>query len=292
MADGGRVALIGLGEVGRVFAGGLRGGREIAAWDTAFADPESKASRNAEELGVPVAASAAEAVRGATLVVSAVTAMNCVPALAAAAPGLDGGAFVIDLNSSSPAHKREAASLVEAAGGRYVEVALMSPIHPRLLGSPFLLGGPHATDFADVAPAFGIAAATIASDEIGVAAATKLCRSVIVKGLEALMTESLLAARSYGVEREVLESLGNILPDADWEAVAGYFISRSIQHGGRRAEEMEEAAATVADAGVAPHMALATVERQRWAAQFPQALAGAGTIGMVDELRAASGMAG
>ena len=103
-----------------------------------------------------------------------------------------------------------------------------------------------------MARTFAIDDVTVASDEIGRAAATKLCRSVVVKGLESLLTESLLAARVHGVEREVLDSLPNILPPADWEAVAGYFISRSLQHGARRAEEMEEAAATVAEAGHRP----------------------------------------
>ncbi|WP_062288419.1 DUF1932 domain-containing protein [Demequina phytophila] len=288
----GPVALIGLGEVGRVFAEDLRalGITEIAAWDTAFGDAASRASRNAAELDITPAGSAAEAVAGAALVVSAVTAMNCVPAASSAATGLDAGAWYLDLNSSSPAHKREAAALVEGWGGRYVEAALMSPIEPRRLAAPFILGGPHAASFGDAAPGYGLAGATVGAAEIGVAAATKLCRSVVVKGLEALLSESLLAARAYGVEREVVASLSNILPEADWEAIAGYFMSRSLQHGVRRAEEMEEAAATVADAGVEPWMASATVERQRWAAQWGGVLPQEDTIGLVDAVRAAAGL--
>ena len=204
-----------------------------------------------------------------------------------AVPGLTDGTWFVDLNSSSPGHKQAAASAVDAAGARYVEAALMSPIGPRRLGSPFLLGGPHASDFASVAGSFGITDVTVVSDAVGRAAATKLCRSVVVKGLESLLTESLLAARVHGVEREVLDSLPNILPPADWEAVAGYFISRSLQHGRRRSEEMEEAAATVAEAGIDPWMSAAAVERQRWAAQFPQAIEAGTTIGMVDAVLAA-----
>ncbi len=163
----------------------------------------------------------------------------------------------------------------------------MSPIGPRRLASPFLLGGPHAQAFATVAAGYGIGDVTVVADQVGRAAATKLCRSVVVKGLESLLSESLLAARVFGVERDVLDSLPNILPPADWEAVAGYFISRSLQHGRRRSEEMEEAAATVAEAGIEPHMARATVERQRWAAQFPQAIEAGTTIGMIDAVLAA-----
>jgi 3-hydroxyisobutyrate dehydrogenase-like beta-hydroxyacid dehydrogenase len=284
-----RVALIGLGEVGRTFAEDLRaaGVEDLTAYDVAFPNTTSPASRNAAELGVPTSGSAAEAASGATLVVSAVTAARCVVAAHSAAPGLGRGAWFFDLNSASPGHKRDAALAVEGAGGRYVEAALMSPIAPHRLASPFLLGGPHAADFAAVASDYRLEDVTVVSDEVGRAAATKLCRSVVVKGLESLLAESLLTARRFGVERDVLDSLPNILPPADWEAVAGYFISRSLQHGRRRSEEMEEAAATVAEAGIEPHMSRATVARQRWAAQFPEALQAGSTLGMVDAVLAA-----
>jgi 3-hydroxyisobutyrate dehydrogenase-like beta-hydroxyacid dehydrogenase len=285
-----RVALIGLGEVGRTFAEDLReaGIRDLSAWDTAFADPSSRASRNVAELGIAAAGSAPAAVRGADLVVSAVTAAQCVAAAESVTAGIAPDAHFFDLNSSSPGHKQAAAAAIGAAGGRYVEAALMSPIGPRRLASPFLLGGPHAAEFAGSAAAYGITDVEVVSDEVGRAAATKLCRSVIVKGLESLLAESLLTARTFGVEREVLDSLPNILPPADWEAVAGYFISRSLQHGQRRSEEMEEAAATVAEAGVEPHMSLAAVQRQRWAAQFPEAVEAGSALGMVDAVLAAA----
>jgi 3-hydroxyisobutyrate dehydrogenase-like beta-hydroxyacid dehydrogenase len=279
-----RVALVGLGEVGRVFTEDLRaqGIRDITAWDVAFTDADSPASCNARDLGLAQSGSAPAAVAGADLVVCAVTAARCVEAAASVVPGLRAGAWFFDLNSSSPGHKTEAAATVDGAGGRYVEAALMSPIGPKRLASPFLLGGPHAADFVDAATSFGIADVTVVSTTVGRAAATKLCRSVIVKGLESLLTESLLAARTYGVEREVLDSLSNILPPADWDAVAGYFMSRSLQHGKRRSEEMEEAAATVSDAGIEPVMARATVARQVWASHYPDARLAGSTIDIVD----------
>jgi 3-hydroxyisobutyrate dehydrogenase-like beta-hydroxyacid dehydrogenase len=286
-----RVALVGLGEVGRTFAEDLRaaGIGDLTAWDTAFGDPASVASRNARELGLATAGSGPAAVAGADLVVSAVTAAQCVAAAESVLPGLVTGTWFFDLNSSSPGHKQAASVAVAATGARYVEAALMSPIGPKRLRSPFLLGGSHARDFAAAAAAFGIGDVTVVSDDVGRAAATKLCRSVVVKGLESLLTESLLAARVHGVEREVLDSLPNILPPADWEAVAGYFISRSLEHGKRRSEEMEEAAATVAEAGIEPWMSAAAVERQRWAAQFPQAVEAGSTIGMIDAVLALMG---
>lgn len=263
-----RVALLGLGEVGRVLAEDLRGlGHTLAAYDIAWSVDRSTARRNAESLDLPMDSLAA-ALEGAELVVSAVTPGSCVDVARASAGLLRAEAWYFDLNSASPGHKLEAATHVEAGGGRYVEAALMSAIAPRRLSASFLLGGPRAEDFAEAATGFGLLDVSVVPGPLGRAAATKLCRSVVVKGLEALFTESLTAARHHGVEADVLASLSNILPPADWEAVAGYFVARSLRHGGRRADEMREAAATVAESGLDPVMTLAAVERQALTGSF------------------------
>jgi 3-hydroxyisobutyrate dehydrogenase-like beta-hydroxyacid dehydrogenase len=283
-----RIALIGLGEVGRVLAEDLRAGGEsdLAAWDIAFADPESRASRNATALGLAPAASAVEAVRGAGLVISAVTAANDLAAAESGAAGLAANAWFLDLNSASPGQKQASARVIEAAGGRYVESAVMAPIEPKRITAPMLLGGPHARAFAGVAATLGFTGASFCSDELGKASATKLCRSVMIKGVEALLTESMLAARAWGVEGPVLRSLSNLLPSDDWERLATYMISRSLEHGTRRAEEMREAARTVEETGIAPLMATATAERQAWAAQFADARGESGVAAMIDAIRA------
>jgi len=283
-----RIALIGLGEVGRVLAEDLRtaGEDDLAAWDTAFADPDSRASRNAAALDIAPASSAAEAVQGAALVISAVTAANDLAAAGAAATGLAANAWFLDLNSASPGQKQASAKAVEAAGGRYVEASVMSPIEPKRIAAPMLLGGPHARAFAGVAGALGFSGAAFCSEELGKASATKLCRSVMIKGVEALLTESMLAARAWGVEEPVLRSLSNLLPSDDWEKLATYMISRSLEHGTRRAEEMREAARTVEETGIAPLMAAATAERQAWAAQFGEARDAGSVAAMIDAIRA------
>jgi 3-hydroxyisobutyrate dehydrogenase-like beta-hydroxyacid dehydrogenase len=178
--------------------------------------------------------------------------------------------------------------LIEAAGGRYVEAAVMSPIHPKGIAAPILLGGPHSAEFAAVAADLGFTGASVYSPVVGPASATKLARSVVVKGMEALITESMLTARAWGVEAEVLASLSNLLPSADWPTLADYMIRRSLEHGGRRAEEMDEAAATVADAGVEPLMAKATALRQRWAGDHAETLEAQGLGALLDAIRKAT----
>ena len=284
MAAFSRVALIGFGEVGRTLGADLLvRGATVSAYDILFARAESAPSKALAEIPARKATNALDAVEDAELVISAVTAASDVEAARAAAPGLKPGTFYLDLNSVSPGMKRACAGVIESAGGRYVEAAVMTPIAPKRIASPMLLGGPHAAEFLKRATTLGFDAKEF-SDRIGQASAVKMCRSVIIKGTEALLTESMLAARRYGVEKPVLDSLSDLLPAGDWEKIARYFISRSLEHGSRRAEEMREAAETVAEAGVEPLMARATAEREDWAAPYRAALAEKDLAAMLDAI--------
>ena len=269
-----RIALLGLGEVGQVLAADLRAqqARDIVTWDPLLRIPSSSPSRAAASGLARPAADAIEAVAGADLVVSAVTAAQCVAAAVDAAPSLVPGAIYLDLNSVSPSTRAEACATVEAGGALYVEAAVMSPIAPRRIASPMLLGGPHAETLLPRLHAMGFAGATAFSPVIGRASAAKMCRSVMVKGMEALLGEALLAARHHQVEPAVLESLRDLFPGLDWRMLARYMIGRSLQHGRRRAEEMREVALTVDEAGVGSAMSRAAAERQDWAAQHSAAL--------------------
>jgi 3-hydroxyisobutyrate dehydrogenase-like beta-hydroxyacid dehydrogenase len=162
----------------------------------------------------------------------------------------------------------------------------MSPVPPKRIATPILLGGPHAAGFLPLAHDLGFAAASVFSTELGKASAAKMCRSVMVKGIEALLSESLLAARSYGVEDTVLKSLDDLFPGPDWPTLSRYMISRTLEHGRRRAEEMHEVARTVSEAGLAPYMSAATAERQDWAPQYAAALSEQDLGAMLDAIRA------
>lgn len=269
-----RICLLGLGEVGQVLAADLRAlpAAQVIAWDPLFGTPGSPPARAASTGLAQAAAAAAEAVAGADLIISAVTAAQCVNAARDAAPALVPGSVYLDLNSVSPATRAAACAAVEAGGGRYVEAAVMSPIGPKRIAAPMLIGGPHAESLLPVLHAAGFSGATAFSPIIGRASAAKMCRSVMIKGMETLLGESLLAARHYGVEHAVLESLRDLFPGLDWRTIARYMISRSLQHGRRRAEEMREVALTVEGAGIGSWMSRATEVRQEWAAAYSAAL--------------------
>ena len=213
-----RIALIGYGEVGQILAADLRaaGIRDLVTWDRLFPTPTTAPSRAAAAIEARIATSMAEAVKGCDLIISAVTAANCVAAAREAAGSISSETIYFDLNSVAPQSKRAAAAAIEAAGGRYIEAAVMSPIAPKRIGSPVLIGGPHAIAFEPWARQLGFSGIRVFDSAVGRASAAKMCRSVMIKGLEALFTESLLAARRHGVEQTVLESLRDVFPHEDW----------------------------------------------------------------------------
>ncbi len=255
--QGTRLGLIGYGEVGGIFCAGLKTEVDsVHAWDIKLADAAASAPlrERAARDGVTLCDSAAALCAASDLVISAVTASNAVAVAREAAAHLRPGTIFLDLNSASPGAKRQAAGLVEAAGGRYVEAGVMTSVPPYGIRVPMLLGGPHAEALAERLRAFGMDA-TAVSPELGVASAIKMCRSVMIKGLEALVIESYTAARAYGVEDYVLPTLQETFPSIDWTEQGRYFYSRVVQHGRRRAEEMREVANTVREAGFEPWMA-------------------------------------
>ena len=264
-----QIALIGYGEVGRILGEDLRAvGHEATAFDLKLRSDAGKPMRaHAAAHRVTLAESHGDAVRSAELVVSAVTASQTVAAAEACARGLRAGSFFLDLNSASPGAKITAAEHIARGGGRYVEGAVMTSVPPHRIKVPLLLGGPHAAALLPALDDLGFAA-KVASDQLGIASATKMCRSVMIKGLEAMVIESFTAARRYGVEGALIKSLRETFPGVDWEKQAAYFFQRVIEHGRRRGEEMREAAVTVREAGLQPWSAAATAERQTWVADL------------------------
>lgn len=265
------VALVGYGEVGRILAEDLRArGVAVRAWDIELAGDDAPAAAmrsHAEAHGVLLADSHAGVVSDARLVVSAVTASQTVAVARACAPALAQGAWFLDFNSASPGAKRDAAAAVDGAGGRYVEGAVMTSVPPHRIRVPLLLGGTHAAELAPLLGELGFAA-EFCSERLGVASATKMCRSIMIKGLEAMVIEAYTAARAYGVEDAVLASLAETFPGIDWEKQGAYFFGRVIQHGRRRAEEVREVAQTVREAGLDAWSADGTARRQAWVADL------------------------
>ena len=269
------IGLIGYGEVGKIFATGLKdkpGVLAVRVWDTKLAHDATRGAELAHALaaGVSAQAHARDVCEASDLVISAVTASNTLAVAREAAPLMRRGAVFLDLNSASPGTKKACAELVEAAGGHYVEAGVMTSVPPYGVRVPMLLGGLRAAELAALLTAWGLDTKAV-SEHLGVASAIKMCRSVMIKGLEALVIESYATARAYGVEDHVLPTLQETFPSIDWQQQGAYFFSRVVQHGKRRAEEMREAANTVRETGFDATMTASIADKQQWIANLAAA---------------------
>jgi 3-hydroxyisobutyrate dehydrogenase-like beta-hydroxyacid dehydrogenase len=249
------IGVIGYGEVGKIFSALLKdkpGVLSVAAWDCKFEQATAAAEQShATQAGVQACTSMRALCEASTLIVSAVTASSALAVAQEAALHIRAGSVFLDLNSASPTVKQQCAAAIDAAGAVYVEAGVMTSVPPYAIRVPMLLGGAQAADLAALLSAWGLDVKAV-SDKLGVASAIKMCRSVMIKGLEALVIESYTTARAYGVEDHVLPTLQETFPSIDWDKQGAYFFSRVVQHGQRRAQEMRESANTVREAGFEP----------------------------------------
>lgn len=251
---------IGFGEAGQAFA--LPGARAFDRKTDSLGERDAMLSAYAAA-GVQGEDDVATALAEAEVVLCLVTADQAVVAAGAYASMLRPGTLWLDMNSVAPASKAEAATMVEAAGGRYADVAVMAPVLPQRRAVPLLVSGPHASAAADALEALDFTRISIAGDAIGQASAIKMIRSVMVKGLEALSAECALAASRAGVLDAVAASLDASWKEQGWAERFDYNLDRMMAHGLRRAAEMEEVAATLADLDIDPLMTRGTIARQR-----------------------------
>jgi 3-hydroxyisobutyrate dehydrogenase-like beta-hydroxyacid dehydrogenase len=265
------IGFVGFGEAAYHIARGLRqpGIAPITAYDINTHTPGlgEKIRGRAEETGTRLVETNADLARSSTIILSTVTANQAANAAGQTAPFLEAHHIYADLNSVSPGVKQSLERTISATGARFVEIAVMAPVPPHGHRVPMLAGGRAAQEFAEKLAPFGFSIEVIAS-EVGMAAATKMFRSIIVKGLEALITECVLGASRYNAEPRVFASLAESFPGIDWNKLADYMVGRVVEHGERRAREMEEVAETLRALDIEPIMAEAIVRRMDWSAKL------------------------
>lgn len=264
------IGFIGFGEAGSAIAKGIReaGAPAVAAYDVALeSERRAEMERRAAEADVTLVPSVEELVLLSEVIISAVVSSVAVAVANEAAPYLRPRHIYMDLNSTSPAVKQQAAAAVSATGARFVEAAVMAGVPPLGHKVPMLLCGEAAPELVARLSAYGMCVEDF-GPEIGRAAAAKMFRSVVVKGMEALFQECVLGAERYGVSDKVLDSIGDGYPGIDWKALASHLIGRTALHGERRSHEMEEVAETLKSLGIEPLMSAAAAKRIAWAAGF------------------------
>ncbi|MFM0342181.1 NAD(P)-dependent oxidoreductase [Paraburkholderia fungorum] len=262
----GRVAIIGFGEVGPIFARALTAaGHEVSVFDIKLQDAATRSTivQRARDCEAHIANDLATSLRDAQLVFSVVTASQAEVVATASAEYLTSGQTYLDLNSVSPAVKQRNCQQIERNGADYVEAAVMAPVPPQGVRVPMLLGGRLASQTADILNGLGMRTEAVAQ-EVGLASAIKLCRSIMIKGMEALCVQSMLAAKQFDVDDRVLASLAASFPGMGWEkGYEAYLIGRVVEHGQRRSEEMREAALMLEGLGMSGALASAIADVQQ-----------------------------
>ncbi len=246
------VALIGFGEVGETFARNVQW-QGVKGWDIL-------AERRAvmPGLGVALGEDCGEVLATADVILSLVTADQALDAAREYAPYLPQEAMWLDMNSVAPQTKAMAAEAVEAVNVRFVDVAIMAPVDEGL-SVPMLVSGNKADAAVETLTALGFTDVRSVGSTVGRASAIKLCRSIMVKGIEALTAEMVLASSQAGVLDEVLASLDASEKPVEWAERADYNLNRMLKHGGRRAAEMIEAAEMLRAMGTSAAMSDQTV---------------------------------
>ncbi len=254
------IGFIGFGEAASTIARGLKsaGVEHLFAYDV-----EPKTSDIVTLVDSPKALAEASGI-----IFSAVTSSSALDAATQHAPFLTSRHTYADINSVSPALKQAIDRVVSATGATFVEVAVMAPVSPYGHKVPMLLGGAGAKAFKETMAPFGMKMDVVDGAKVGSAAAVKMCRSIVVKGIEALLFECVMAATTFDADGLVFASLKETWPGIDWKKLADYTSGRVVVHGERRAREMEEVAETLKAIGIDPIMAEATARRQDWSARM------------------------
>jgi 3-hydroxyisobutyrate dehydrogenase-like beta-hydroxyacid dehydrogenase len=260
-------AFIGFGEAGSTVSETLRaaGVERIATYDILFDDAKKgpPLKRRAAKLGVEACGSVADAIAGADIVFSTVVCKSSLPAAEAAAKHLKPGQLYLDFNSISPGLKRQVAAAIEPSGARFVEASVMSNVPGYGHRVPMLLGGKGARDFMALVAPLGFNVKFV-QEEIGLASATKMVRSIMMKGMEALYLECMRAASHFGIEQDVLDSVDESIAGRNWTQNCNRVMARTVIHAKRRADEMAQVAETLREIGIDPAMAEATERCLRW----------------------------
>jgi 3-hydroxyisobutyrate dehydrogenase-like beta-hydroxyacid dehydrogenase len=271
MATSPAIGFIGFGEAGFHIARGLRsaGAGTIRAYDINTRTPGlgDRIQARAAEAEVRLVDSSAAIADAGNILFSAVTPDRAMEAAMQTVRFLKSRHIFVDLNSVSPERKQSIADVVGGSGARFVEAAVMSPVPQHGHRVPMLLGGVHAPVLADLMAPYRMNLEVI-SEQIGAASAAKMCRSVIVKGMEALILECVLAAVPYGADERVFATLDESFSEMDWKTMASYMVGRVVEHGERRARELDEVAVALRAMGVEPLMTEAAQHRQAWCAAF------------------------
>jgi len=265
-----RLGLVGYGEIGSTLGSGLRksGLSDVSSYDKyAFDGPYSELIQSrAKQAGVDLVRSQEELARRAELILGVTPGSASLESATAFAPHLRPSHTFVDVASATPKVKQAVADKLSGSGARIGDASIMGG--PRDgHGMAMLASGPAAQPFHALMVPWGMSVEPV-GEAIGTASGIKIMRSVLAKGLEALLVECMLGARRYGIDEVVLASFSKFMARASFADTANLLLTTDAIHAQRRAEEAAMSADALSEIGVEPIMTRATAARLRWVAEL------------------------
>ena len=263
-----RLGVLGFGTASYEITKGLHseGVADIRVWKRDPWSDEVQARANAA--GVTLYREASEVTTASNIIISLV-APTAAPEVARHACSEIAGKFYLDLNAASIKTKEAAAGVIQGAGGRFIDGAIMGPLKRQRHQVSTVISGEGAQELAAALQGWGMDVRAIGT-KVGLASTVKMIRSVYTKGLEAIVVEFMVAAHRYGATEQVFDSLEEILELGPFllpfRQMVSELVLEQVEFAGRRATEMEQVVLTMEELGVDPLMARGTLQRLRWVA--------------------------
>jgi len=244
-----RIAVLGLGEAGRIYAADLAKKADVVGFDPAW---------SGEPDGFSVAPTAAEAVRESDIILVLTSGQIAVRVFDDVAESVPANAIFADLSSSSPTHKLALSRRAADLGFRFADVALLAPVPRARLATPAQASGTGAADIVAILAPLGMEIEAV-GEIAGQAAARKLLRSIVVKGVTALLIEGMRTAESLELLDWFSDQIDETLTHLD-TAFLRRLLEGTSSHSERRVHEMRSTVEMIEATGGRPFMAEATMK--------------------------------
>ncbi len=253
-----KLAFIGFGELAQGLVKGLKdeGLSGIQIFDKAIADNSDSGKvmrQTAKELGIDIAASLEDLINSSDVIFSAVTPVAGLVVAKAVVQYLQADQIYADLNSCTPNLKKQSMAVIQESGASYVDVGVVGGISIQGHKIPCLLCGDKAAALEMLMSPYGMNMKVV-DGPVGTAALIKMLRSVVLKGIEALMLEMFMAAEEYGLQDTMMDSIAATFNKGNFEKYSDMLMSTHGLHAGRRSDEVQMILETIKEVGVAPHV--------------------------------------
>ncbi len=225
-----KIAILGLGEAGSHFANDLiKLGVKVFGYD-----PNPVRGLDAS---IEVKNSNAEAAKDADIIFSANLSSISIQIAEELAGVLKPHQFFCEMNTSGPEKKKRIAEILKSAGVKVIDLAIMAPVPPKGIFTPLLASGEYVVEFLEKVNPLNLDLKILDNSQVGDAATRKLLRSIVYKGIAAVVCEAMEAGEAFGMESYIRGQISSLI--GGYDEIIDRFVEGSRTHAVRRMHEME-----------------------------------------------------